>query len=90
MRGAIVLIMAVLGVVLVLSGVAALWGSALVGPRTDGAETGTPSRMERSLKMVGRLPTPAALIQWGVVLLALAAVAAGAISFSVTASAGTS
>jgi hypothetical protein len=90
MRGAIVLIMAVLGVVLVLTGVAALWGSALAGPRTDGTEIGAASRMERGLHMVGRLPAPAILIKWGVVLLALAAVAAGAISFSVTASAGTS
>jgi hypothetical protein len=90
MRGAIVLIMAVLGVMLVLTGVAALWGSALVGQRTNGAEPGASSRMERSLHMAGQLPAPGVLIKWGVVLLALAAVAAGAISFSVTASAGTS
>jgi hypothetical protein len=36
MRGAIVVIMAILGVVLVLTGVAALWGSAVGPSRTEG------------------------------------------------------
>ena len=86
MRGAIVVIMAILGVVLVLTGVAALWGSAVGTSRTEG-DTG---RLERSLAVAGKLPTPDVLIKWGVVLLTLSAIAAGAISFSVTASAGTS
>ena len=85
MRGAIVVVMASLGVVLVLTGVAALWGSAVGTPRTEGS-TG---RFERGLAVAGRLPTPDVLIKWGVVLLILSAIAAGAISFSVTASAGT-
>ena len=86
MRGAIVVIMAILGVVLVLTGVAALWGSAVGPSRTEGS-TG---RFERGLAVAGQLPAPGVLIKWGVVLLTLSAIAAGAISFSVTASAGTS
>jgi hypothetical protein len=39
--------------------------------------------------VAGRLPTPDRLILWGVVLLGLSAVAAGAITFSATATAGT-
>ena len=91
MRGAIVVIMAILGVILVLAGVAALWGSAVGPSRTDGSSpAGGPSgRFERGLAVAGRLPTPDVLIKWGVVLLTLSAIAAGAISFSVTASAGT-
>ena len=86
MRGAIVVIMAILGVVLVLTGVAALWGSAVSPSRTEGGSSG---RFERGLAVAGRLPAPDVLIKWGVVLLTLSAIAAGAISFSVTASAGT-
>ena len=87
MRGAIVVIMAILGVILVLTGVAALWGSAVGPSRTDGSSSS--GRFERGLTVAGKLPTPDVLIKWGVVLLTLSAIAAGAISFSVTASAGT-
>jgi hypothetical protein len=85
LRSAIAIIMAILGTVLVLSGAAALWASALVKPNT-GAEPG--GRVERTVGVVGRLPVPDRLITWGVVLLALSAVAAGAITFSATATAG--
>jgi hypothetical protein len=39
---------------------------------------------------MSRLPTPDRLIIWGVVLLALSAVAVGAITFGATATTGTS
>jgi hypothetical protein len=84
LRSAIAIIMAVLGTVLVLSGAAALWASALVRP--GAAEPG--GRIERTVGVVGRLPIPDRLITWGVVLLALSAVAAGAITLSATATAG--
>ena len=87
MRAAIVVIMALLGVILVLTGVAALWGSAVSTSRTE--RTDETGRLERGLTVAGRLPAPEALIKWGVVLLTISAIAAGAISFSVTASAGT-
>ena len=80
------MIMAILGVILVLSGAAALWASALVRP-TEAEPAAT--KLDRSLSTVSRLPAPDRLITWGVVLLALSAVAAGAITFSATASAGT-
>src|SRR5262245_61546879 len=98
MRSAIAIIMAVLGTVLVLSGAAALWASALVkpaaaplGPASGEAPTvalPAPRRLDRTVNAVGRLPVPDRLITWGVVLLALSAVAAGAITFSATATAG--
>ena len=84
-RSAIAIIMAVLGTVLVLSGAAALWASALVKPTV---EEETAGRLERTVDVVGKLPVPDRLITWGVVLLALSAVAAGAITISATATAG--
>ena len=86
MRSAIAIIMAVLGTVLVLSGAAALWASALVRP--PATEEQPPGKLDRTVDVVGRLPGPDRLITWGVVLLALSAVAAGAITFSATATAG--
>ncbi len=88
MRSVIAVIMAILGVILVLGGAAALWASALTRPR--GSEPEEPqSRMDRTVDVMSRLPAPDRLITWGIVLLALSAVAAGAITFSATASAGT-
>jgi hypothetical protein len=90
MRNAIALITAVLGVVLVLVGAAALWGAGL--RRSGGQETvrtETPTKLERGLVVAGQLPGGERLIGWGVALLALAAVASGAISFAASATAGT-
>ena len=93
MRSVIAAIMASLGVVLVLGGSATLWAAALAKTRTGESEPGAPAatggRLERGLEVAGRLPGADRLITWGVVLLALSAVAAGAITFSATASAGT-
>jgi hypothetical protein len=88
MRSAIAIIMAILGTVLVLSGAAALWASALVRPAAA-ESTGTPDPpLVRAAGRLVRLPAPDRLIIWGVVLLALSAVAAGAITISATATAG--
>ncbi len=91
MRDAIAIIMAILGTVLVLSGAAALWAGA-VATRESGAEAGASGggRITRSMDTLSRLPTPDRLIIWGVVLLALSAVAVGAITFGATATTGTS
>ncbi len=92
MRGVIAAIMAILGVILVLGGAASLWASALAKTRT-GDSAASPDagggRLDRGLEVAGRLPGADRLITWGVVLLALSAVAAGAITFSATATAGT-
>jgi hypothetical protein len=85
MRSAIAIIMAVLGTVLVLSGAAALWAVALARPASEAVE---PTRSDRTLGALSRLPSPDRLIVWGVVLLGLSAVAAGAITVSATATAG--
>ena len=91
MRNAIAIIMAVLGTVLIVSGAAALWASVLTRPGSDGPEPARPiSRMGRGMGALSQLPTPDRLIVWGVVLLTLSALSAGALSFSVAASAGTS
>ena len=89
MRSAVAVIMAILGVVLVLSGAGAFWAVALTRTRTDSGTAEASTRWGRGLETAGRLPTPDRLILWGVVLLALSAVAAGAITFSATATAGT-
>ncbi len=110
MRSAIAAIMAILGTILVLSGAAALWASALNRPRLSsdpdpapatgaglgsGAASGAgsspaaePTRGEKTLDRISRVPAPDRLIIWGVVLLALSAVAAGAIQVAASASAG--
>ena len=88
MRSAIAIMMAILGTILVLSGAAALWATALT--RSNATAPGTEaSRFDRTVNAVGKLPAPDRLLVWGVVLLALAAVASGAIGFSATATAGT-
>jgi hypothetical protein len=88
MRSAIAIIMAVLGTILVLSGAAALWALALARPApADAAAAG--ARLDRAANALSRLPAPDRLIIWGVVLLALSAVATGAIQVSATATAGT-
>jgi hypothetical protein len=89
LRSVLAAIMAVLGTVLILSGAAGLWAVALTRPRT-GETTEPGSRMEALVMAVGRIPGPERLIVWGVVLLALSAVASGAISLSVSAAAGNS
>ncbi len=94
MRSAIAIIMAVLGTILVLSGAAALWAAALTRPRLAGDATGDAAdvertRRERAVDAVSRMPSPDRLIMWGVVLLALSAVAAGAVTLSASATAGT-
>ncbi len=87
MRSGIAVIMAILGVILVLGGGTTLWASALI---RSGAGEPVPagSRFERGLEVVSRLPGAERLITWGVVLLALSAIAAGAISFSATVTTG--
>jgi hypothetical protein len=91
MRDAIAIIMAILGTVLVLSGAAALWAGAVATARAPEADTdGDGGRITRSMDAMSRLPTPDRLIIWGVVLLALSAVAVGAITFGATATTGTS
>jgi hypothetical protein len=83
--------MAILGTVLVLSGAAALWASALTKPQAADATEPTapaPGRTERTAEVLSRVRAPERLIIWGVVLLALSAVASGAIQIAASASAG--
>jgi len=92
MRSVIAAIMAILGVILVLGCGASLWASALAKTRTGESTSGPASsggRLERGIEVAGHLPGADRLITWGVVLLALSAIAAGAITFSATATAGT-
>jgi hypothetical protein len=86
MRSAIAIIMAILGVILVLGGAGALWAAAVAG--SDRAEDPTRTGWQRTVDVASKVPTPERLIVWGVVLLALGAVAAGAISLSVSVTAG--
>jgi hypothetical protein len=85
-RSIVAVIMAVLGTVLVLSGAAAFWATAL--GRTSPAEQTPSGRLDQTVGTLARLPRPERLILWGVILLGLSAVAAGAISVSATATAG--
>jgi hypothetical protein len=85
MRSIVAVIMAILGTVLVLSGAAAFWATAL--RRTEPAPEPT-GRLDQTVGTLARLPRPERLILWGVILLGLSAVAAGAISVSATATAG--
>jgi hypothetical protein len=86
MRSAIAIIMAILGVILVLAGAGALWASAVA--RADRTEDPNRVGWQRTVDVASKVPTPERLILWGVILLALGAVAAGAISLSVNVSAG--
>ena len=85
--------MAVLGVLLVLSGGAIVVARALqpVTPADDGttAETAPVKATARFVNAIRRMPAADRLIGWGIVLLVLGAVAAGAISFNLGAQAGT-
>jgi len=91
MRGWIAGAMAVLGTLLVLSGGAVIVARAM-SPATaaDGETTDavSPSTRTRLFNAVRTMPAPDRLIGWGVVLLVLGALAAGAISFNVGANAG--
>ncbi len=89
MQGVIVVVTAILGVALVLVGAASLWAGALHRSGEPQTVRSEQSALERAMAVAGRLPGGQRLIGWGVVLLALAAVASGAITFSVTATAGT-
>jgi hypothetical protein len=92
MRSIVAVIMAILGTVLVLSGAAAFWAAALrrTEPTSPSgpAEVDPAGRLDQTVGTLARLPRPERLILWGVVLLGLSAVAAGAISVSATATAG--
>ena len=91
MRSAVAIILAILGTLLVLSGAAALWASALTKPQAaDGTDPTVPppSRTEKTAEALSRVRAPDRLIIWGVVLLALSAVASGAIQIAASASAG--
>jgi len=101
MRDTIAIIMAILGTVLVLGGAGAMWAAALerarlpetatdpAGASTVGSATARGTRLSRSVDAASRLPAPDRLIMWGIVLLALSAVAVGAITFGASATAGT-
>jgi hypothetical protein len=86
MRSAIAIIMALLGVILVLGGAGALWASVVARP--DRPDDPSRTGWQRTLDAASKVPKPDRLILWGVVLLALGAVAAGAISLQVSVSAG--
>jgi hypothetical protein len=93
MRNWIAGAMTVLGTLLVLSGAVTIimrtWftpAQAGGSAETFGAVTVAEER-ERGLKNLLRLSAPDRLIGWGIVLLVLAAVAAGAISFNLGAAA---
>jgi hypothetical protein len=94
MRSIVAVIMAILGTVLVLSGAAAFWAVALnrtepsSEPSSRSSSGAEPGRLDQAAGTLARLPRPERLILWGVILLGLSAVAAGAISFSATATAG--
>ena len=88
MQDFIAALMAGLGTILVLAGatVTVLKPVAAEQPAGFTAETATPATGWR--KVVRRLDGADRLVAWGVVLLVLAAVAAGAISFNFGAEAG--
>jgi len=89
MRSAIAIIMAMLGVILVLGGAGALWAAAVARPdRTDRTDDPARTGWQRTVDVAGKVPRPERLILWGVVLLTLGAVAAGAISLQMSISAG--
>ncbi|MFS8480032.1 MAG: hypothetical protein FWJ93_13945 [Micromonosporaceae bacterium] len=84
--------MAVLGTLLVLSGGAVIVARAMREPSAADAptvETAPASATKKVVNAMRNMPAADRLIGWGIVLLVLAAVAAGAISFSLGANAGT-
>jgi len=102
MRNWIAGAMTVLGTLLVLGGAVTIilraWWKPLAGeatppPAPAPASAGLfgsaapPQAPDRAARLFGRLDAPERLIAWGIVLLVLAAVAAGAIGFNLGASA---
>ncbi|WP_432831277.1 hypothetical protein [Dactylosporangium sp. CA-092794] len=93
MRDWIAVIVAVLGVLLVLAGAVLIVLQSLEegrAPQTEPAlDSAEPTPVARRLVSAVKNPSPAdRLIFWGVVLLVLAAIAAGAISFDLGARGG--
>jgi hypothetical protein len=99
MQNVIAAVMLILGTLLVLAGVAVIVAKAILTPDTDpgvdlpsvevvpGAAPPTHPRTRKLLRTVRRIEPSDRLIAWGVVLLLLAAVASGMISFNLGASA---
>jgi Flp pilus assembly protein CpaB len=85
--------MLVLGVLLVLAGAAVMVAKALgAAPSTEAADQTEPApgRPARLIGAVRRLPAWIQLISWGILLLVLAAITAGAWSFELSIKAGVS
>ncbi len=93
MRDWIAGIMAVLGTLLVLAGGAVIVARAMrveaVAGEPGTTQTPPAKPANRLVHAVRNMPAADRLIAWGVVLLVLGAVAAGAISFNLGANAGT-
>jgi hypothetical protein len=101
MRDWIAVIMAILGVLLVLAGATIIVLRALSGPDTPPASgthsygesttelttSSRPAIPARLAQAARRMPAADRLIAWGIVLLILAAIAAGAIGFKIDLSA---
>ena len=82
--------MAVLGTLLVLAGGAIIVLKSLQPAAADAVPAEEPAKVpERLANAVRRMPAADRLIGWGIVLLVLGAIAAGAIGFRLDADAGT-
>ncbi len=86
MQDFIAALLAILGTVLVLAGATVTVVKSVAAPATE-PETATGAG--RVLGLIRRINGADRLIAWGVVLLVLAAIASGAISFEFGANAGT-
>jgi hypothetical protein len=84
MQDFIAALLAILGTILVLAGATATVVKAVATPTTETEATGN-----RVLGWISRINGADRLVAWGVLLLALAAIASGAIAFNFEASAGT-
>jgi hypothetical protein len=93
MRDWIAGVMLVLGVLLVLAGATVVVLKALgAQPAPGGEPTAELPRVSPSARVLGavrRMPAADRLIGWGLILLVLASIAAGAMSFGLSATAGT-
>jgi len=88
MRDSIAVLMAVLGTLLVLAGAGVIVAKAVVAPADVTAATvPAPTTGARLLGVLRQVEAYDRLIIWGIVLLVLAAVTSGAISFNVDAAA---
>src|SRR5262245_24061312 len=95
MRNFIAAVMSILGILLVLAGAGiiilpavAKRGATEAGSGADPTlEPGGGSMLDRSFRRLSRLGPSDRLIVWGIVLLVVAAIAAGAIGFSLNATA---